>query len=77
VHAEQVGPPRPWAASDDISALTGLLHSAYKPLLEMGLQYVAASQDDATTAQRIGGGRLCWVIDQPRNLPRTTTSPSW
>ncbi|MCA1713025.1 MAG: GNAT family N-acetyltransferase [Actinobacteria bacterium] len=39
------------------------------------MQYVAAIQDDATTARRIGGGRLCWVIDQPRLLATATLSP--
>lgn len=75
VQGQEVGPIRLWAAGDDISALTSLLHLAYKPLLDSGMEYVAGRQDDATTTRRIGGGRLCWVIDQPCLLATATLSP--
>ena len=69
------GPLRAWTASDDVSALTGLLHVAYRPLLAAGMQYLTGRQDDATTLRRIGGGRLCWVIDEPALLATVTLSP--
>ena len=72
---QPVGPIRAWTASDDMSALTALLHLAYKPLLDSGLQYLTGRQDDDTTARRIGGGRLCWVIDEPQLLATVTLSP--
>lgn len=72
---QPVGPIRAWTASDDMSALTALLHLAYKPLLDGGLQYLTGRQDDDTTARRIGGGRLCWVIDEPQLLATVTLSP--
>lgn len=70
-----VGHLRAWTASDDVSALTSLLHLAYKPLLASGMQYLAGRQDDATTVRRTGGGRQCWVIDQPQLLATVTLSP--
>ena len=58
-----------------MAALTALLHLAYRPLLDAGMQYLAGRQDDATTLRRIGSGRSCWVVDQPRLLATVTLSP--
>ena len=71
----QPGPVRAWSKNDDVAALTALLHIAYRPLLDAGLQYTAGRQDDATTLRRIGGGRKCWVIDEPVLLATVTLSP--
>lgn len=56
-------------------ALTRLLHVAYKPLLDAGMQYLTGRQDEVTTRRRTGGGRLCWVIDEPVLLGTVTLSP--
>lgn len=70
-----VGPVRPWTEADDVTALTALLHLAYSPLLVAGMTYLTGRQDDATTLRRIGGGRHCWVIDEPVLLATVTLSP--
>ena len=36
-------------SEDDLGLLTDLLHRAYRPLLDMGLNYTATTQDVATT----------------------------
>lgn len=69
------GPLRLWSDADDVTALTALLHLAYRPLLDAGMQYLTGRQDDATTLRRISGGRRCWVIDQPVLLATVTLSP--
>jgi hypothetical protein len=69
------GAIRRWTETDDVTALTALVHLAYKPLLDGGMQYDAGRQDDATTLRRVGGGRLCWVIDEPQLLATVTLSP--
>lgn len=46
---------------DSISELTTLLHKAYKTLADMGLNYVAASQDDAETLKRISSAESCFI----------------
>ena len=47
---------RPWAPTDSLAALTALLHAAYAPLAAAGLNFSAASQTDAMTAERLAGG---------------------
>lgn len=71
-----VGAIRVWTDADDVSALTTLLHVAYRPLLDAGMQYLTGRQDNATTLRRIGGGRQCWVIDEPMLLGTVTFSPA-
>jgi GNAT superfamily N-acetyltransferase len=75
VQAQPPGPIRPLNPTDDISALTALLHLSAKPLLDRGMQYLTGRQEDSVTARRIGGGRQCWVIDQPHLLATVTLSP--
>lgn len=45
---------------EDVPPLTTLLNVAYAPLATAGLQFVAATQDLATTRARIDGAE-CWV----------------
>lgn len=75
VEESSVGPVRAWTEADDITALTALLHKAYRPLLDAGMNYHAGTQDDATTLRRISGGRHCWVIDGAVLLATVTLSP--
>ena len=75
VEQPPVGPIRAWTDGDDVTALTALLRFAYGPLLDAGMQYLAGRQDPATTLRRIGGGRQCWVIDDPVLLATVTLSP--
>jgi GNAT superfamily N-acetyltransferase len=56
----QVVDIRPLAESDSLAELTDLLHRAYKRLLDIGLRYVATSQDEERTKGRIAGG-VCLV----------------
>jgi len=44
------------ATVHDVPAITALLHRAYKKLSDMGLQYWATTQDDATTLKRLSAG---------------------
>ena len=45
---------------DSLDALTGLLHRAYKPLLDLGFNYSAANQTSDVTRACIEGGE-CYV----------------
>ena len=47
---------RPLQPSDDIVAITDLLHLAYLPLAKMGLRYHATWQDAQTTRHRLQSG---------------------
>ena len=47
--------------SDSIAELTLLLRRAYKVLADMGFNYTATYQDEATTVRRIEGGE-CYVM---------------
>jgi GNAT superfamily N-acetyltransferase len=42
--------------SDDLEALTHLLHDAYAPLAAAGMRFVASHQDVETTRQRLAKG---------------------
>ena len=48
---------RPWQPGDSAAALTALLHAAYAPLAEAGLNFTAAHQTEAMTAKRLAGGQ--------------------
>ncbi|HKW06984.1 MAG TPA: GNAT family N-acetyltransferase [Candidatus Dormibacteraeota bacterium] len=58
--------------SDSIDTLTALLHDAYRPLGEMGLNYTAVDQSTETTRRRIERGR-CLVAVQDGRLMGTIT----
>ena len=51
---------RPFSPEDSIADLTTLLHRAYKPLLEMGLRYLATHQSEDVTRARVAK-RKCFL----------------
>lgn len=53
---------RPLYASDDLPALTRMLHRAYKQLGDSGLNFTAVNQSVETTVQRIARGQ-CFVVE--------------
>lgn len=53
---------RPFQASEDLGALTGLLHRAYAPQVAAGLEPLAGRQARETTAARIAQS-LCLVAE--------------
>jgi GNAT superfamily N-acetyltransferase len=63
---------RLFSPSDDVSALTALLHRAYAPLAARGMRYLASHQDDATTLRRLSKGE-CWVAQTAGQLVGTIT----
>jgi uncharacterized damage-inducible protein DinB/GNAT superfamily N-acetyltransferase len=60
------------AVRDSLQALTDLLHRAYAPLAERGMNFSAATQDVATTAQRAALGQ-CFVAVRDREIVGTVT----
>lgn len=54
---------RPWQPGDSLGALTALLHRAYAPLAAAGMNFTAATQTAAMTAQRMQGAHT-WVAVQ-------------
>lgn len=63
---------RPLAARDTFQALTALLHRAYAPLADQGLNFTAATQAAATTRKRAAEGQ-CFVAVDGRDLVGTVT----
>ncbi len=55
---------RPWQAGDSLAGLTTLLHRAYAPLDAAGMNFTAATQTEAMTAQRMQAAHI-WVAVQP------------
>lgn len=47
---------RPVCSTDDIAAITTLLHRAYKPLADDGMRFYASFQDEAATRERFNSG---------------------
>jgi predicted N-acetyltransferase YhbS len=47
---------RDWKSSDDVAALTELLHQAYGQLARAGFRYLATHQDEAMTRKRLESG---------------------
>jgi uncharacterized damage-inducible protein DinB/GNAT superfamily N-acetyltransferase len=64
---------RPVAATDDIGALTDLLHRAYAPLAAAGMNFSAASQDVATTRERMAAGESFVAEDGSGRIVATVT----
>ena len=46
----------------DAADLTSLLNSAYRELLDRGMNFTAATQDIETTRRRVAEG-ACWVVE--------------
>lgn len=64
---------RAWdPASDDVVALTGLLHRAYAGLLQMGLRFTATSQPPETTQERLEAGE-CFLLEVGGTVVGTVT----
>ncbi len=53
---------RTYQTSDSLAAITELLHLAYKPLADVGLNFVASHQDETTTKIRIEKG-TCLIAE--------------
>lgn len=64
---------------DSISELTTVLHSAYKKLKDMGLEYVASYQSDETTRKRIEVAYRCYVAEYDSKIIGTIClyAPAW
>jgi uncharacterized damage-inducible protein DinB/GNAT superfamily N-acetyltransferase len=60
------------AARDSMTVLTALLHRAYAPLAQQGLNFAAASQSVETTQQRAAEGQ-CFVAEQRGRIVGTVT----
>jgi len=58
--------------TDDLAALTELLHVAYRPMAERGLHFTATHQSPAVTAQRLKHC-TCWVAELDGQLIGTIT----
>jgi GNAT superfamily N-acetyltransferase len=56
---------------DSYEDVTRLLHAAYRGLAEMGLNYVAATQDAQTTRERAEAATVCLVARQAGRLAAT------
>lgn len=63
---------RRWQDSDDVSAVTGVLHRAYAGLASLGFRYHASWQDDATTLQRLRRG-VAWIALREARIVGTAT----
>ena len=51
------------SASDDIGAITELLHEAYAPLAAAGMRFLASHQDAAVTQERMAQGETFVATD--------------
>ena len=63
---------RRWADSDDIQAITELLHRAYARLDDLGFRYHATWQDSNTTLHRLKKG-VPFVATQCQKIIGTIT----
>ena len=65
---------RPLAPGDSLADLTGLLHRAYAPLAEAGLNFTAASQTEKVTRHRVAGGHALVAAGDGRLLGTVTVN---
>ncbi len=63
---------RRWADSDDVQAVTELLHRAYAQLGELGFRFHATWQDAATTLHRLNEG-VPFIAKQDERIVGTIT----
>lgn len=63
---------RPLRESDDLQALTDLLHTAYATLMAQGWNFTAATQSVQTTRERVAAGQA-FVAEQAGRLLGTIT----
>ncbi len=61
--------------SDDLQALTELLHRAYAPLAEAGMRFVASFQDVEVTRQRVSGGDTIVGVEAGQIIATITLKP--
>lgn len=64
---------RPLFYSDSFDHITELLHKAYRPLLDMGLRFVATYQDSSVTKERCLDGYTFVVTDDKEQIISTIT----
>ena len=58
---------RPFSAADSVEELTKLLHAAYRPLGDLGLNYSAVNQTPDETMKRVNRGK-CFVASKNKQL---------
>ncbi len=68
---------RPLRPEDSLVELTGLLHRAYADLLAAGLNFTAATQDEAKTRERVEGNECFVALDGGRLAGTVTHLPRW
>lgn len=64
---------RPLLGTDSFEFITELLHEAYRPLLDMGLRFLATHQDAVITKERCLDGYTFVVIDEEERITGTIT----
>ncbi len=57
---------------DDVNEITELLHQAYAPLAKRGLNYVAATQSNSITEERLLSG-IAYIVRADGNIVGTLT----
>jgi GNAT superfamily N-acetyltransferase len=66
---------RDWQPTDDVAALTDLLHQAYGQLARAGFRYLATYQDEATTRRRLASGHPFVAVLDGRIVGTVTLLP--
>lgn len=61
--------------SDDIDALTALLHAAYAALAAAGMRFVASHQDVETTRRRLSNGETIVAVEGEQLIGTVTLKP--
>lgn len=64
---------RPLSEFDSLIEITNLLHISYKPLLDMGLRYLATYQDEFITKERMDDGIGYVLVDVDNRIWGTIT----
>ena len=61
-----------WSPKDPVAEITQLLHRAYAELARLGFEYVAATQTELTTRERLSEG-IALVAEQDGRIVGTST----